>query len=136
MIKTFLAAGLSMLLLASASPVLADGDDVETPTMSFGTWGFDTSMLSPEISPGDDFFAFANQKWLERTITQDIVTDILQDFFLLGDRHDKVLDRNDVIDDIANFLACRLWFHLGQLRQINCINQSGKNARFCIVIFF
>jgi putative endopeptidase len=54
---------------ASEGAVLVqDGNEdgkVETPTMSFGTWGFDPSSLSPDIDPGDDFFAYANQKWLD-----------------------------------------------------------------------
>ena len=64
MIKNILVAGACMLALV-AQPALAEEDATEAPTMSFGTWGFDTSMLSPEINPGDDFFAYANQKWLD-----------------------------------------------------------------------
>jgi putative endopeptidase len=64
MIKNILVAGACMLALV-AQPALAEEDVIEAPTMSFGTWGFDTSMLSPEINPGNDFFGFANQKWLD-----------------------------------------------------------------------
>lgn len=50
------------LLLATIAPALAEND---TPTMSFGTWGFDPTLLSDGIDPGDDFFAYANQKWID-----------------------------------------------------------------------
>jgi putative endopeptidase len=70
MTKAFVIAGVSVLVLASFHPALADestddGAAAETPTMSFGTWGFDPALLSPEIDPGNDFFAYANQKWID-----------------------------------------------------------------------
>lgn len=65
MIKALFLAGASVLVLATAPLAIAEGDVTEAPTMSFGTWGFDPAMLSPEIHPGDDFFAYANQKWLD-----------------------------------------------------------------------
>jgi len=37
----------------------------DTPTMSFGEWGVDPDLLSDEIAPGDDFFAYVNQEWLD-----------------------------------------------------------------------
>ena len=46
---------------ASAKPEAAPA----TPTMSFGTWGFDPASLSTTIDPGDDFFAYANKTWLD-----------------------------------------------------------------------
>ncbi|NQX94278.1 MAG: M13 family metallopeptidase [Erythrobacter sp.] len=42
----------------------ADGGD-KLPTMSFGSWGVDPSLLSSEIAPGDDFFGYVNQNWLD-----------------------------------------------------------------------
>ncbi|GMN13393.1 M13 family metallopeptidase [Altererythrobacter sp. MTPC7] len=36
-----------------------------TPTMSFGEWGVDPSLLSETIEPGDDFFGYVNQEWLD-----------------------------------------------------------------------
>lgn len=74
-IKLF-AAGASALALALATPALAQEAPAQTsaaaeeptiamPTMSFGEWGFDPASLSPTIDPGDDFFAYANQKWLD-----------------------------------------------------------------------
>ncbi|WBY17185.1 M13 family metallopeptidase [Erythrobacteraceae bacterium WH01K] len=36
-----------------------------TPTMSFGEWGVDPSLLSETIEPGDNFFGYVNQEWLD-----------------------------------------------------------------------
>lgn len=41
---------------AAAAPV---------PTMSFGEWGVDPKLLSTTVHPGDDFFAYVNQPWLD-----------------------------------------------------------------------
>ena len=63
-----LALGASALALAMSAPAFADDaatEDVPTPTMSFGEWGFDPATLSTDVDPGDDFFAYANQKWLD-----------------------------------------------------------------------
>ena len=70
MIARFLAAGVSALALAAAIPAAAQeasaaSAETATPTMSFGEWGFDPADLDTTIDPGDDFFAYANSKWLE-----------------------------------------------------------------------
>tara|TARA_R110002072_G_scaffold121321_9_gene254933 strand:+ start:19167 stop:21317 length:2151 start_codon:yes stop_codon:yes gene_type:complete len=75
MIRTLLAGGASAIALAIAAPAFAQAQDEAataaaaaepaTPTMSFGTWGFDPKYLSGDIDPGDDFFGFANQTWLD-----------------------------------------------------------------------
>ncbi|WP_432201417.1 M13 family metallopeptidase [Erythrobacter sp. W53] len=49
----------------SAGAAAASAATPGTPTMSFGTWGVDPKYLSDTINPGDDFFAYANQKWLD-----------------------------------------------------------------------
>jgi len=60
MIKAILVAGASVVALTAAQPTGS-----QTPTMSFGSWGFDPAALSQDIDPGDDFFAYANQKWID-----------------------------------------------------------------------
>ena len=73
MTKTFFAAGASALVLALSAPAMAQdsaaaapaAEETPLPTMDFGEWGFDPASLSQDIDPGDDFFAYANQKWLE-----------------------------------------------------------------------
>ncbi|MEM1197473.1 MAG: M13 family metallopeptidase [Pseudomonadota bacterium] len=54
----------------AASRNHAEGDGEEdqgpgTPTMSFGEWGVDPALLSSTIAPGDDFFGYVNQDWLD-----------------------------------------------------------------------
>ena len=39
--------------------------DLASP--KYGTWGFDVSGIDPSVKPGDDFFAYANGKWAQRT---------------------------------------------------------------------
>ncbi|RJX65619.1 M13 family peptidase [Tsuneonella suprasediminis] len=81
-IKTAIAAGASALALTLAAPAFAAdptpaaaakpapakdaaADEDKLPTMSFGTWGFDPAYIDHDVKPGDDFFAYANEKWLE-----------------------------------------------------------------------
>lgn len=40
-------------------------EEPATPTMSFGTWGVDPALLSDTIAPGEDFFGYVNQEWLD-----------------------------------------------------------------------
>lgn len=59
-------------LIGADIELLEAHDDLEeelaqpaTPTMSFGTWGVDPTLLSDTIAPGDDFFGYVNQNWLD-----------------------------------------------------------------------
>ena len=72
--RTFFAIGASALAFAVATPALADNAPAAPasapapaplPTMTFGTWGFDPAAIDKTIDPGDDFFAYANNKWLK-----------------------------------------------------------------------
>ena len=68
MIRTFLAGGVSALALTLSIPVAAQdaaAPSADVPTMSFGTWGVDPEALSDTIRPGDDFFGYVNQEWLD-----------------------------------------------------------------------
>lgn len=85
MIRTSALLGASLAALAlAAAPVAAHDDDhdhggvhyflaesdaaaapVAVPTMSFGAWGVDPKLLSTTVHPGDDFFAYVNQPWLD-----------------------------------------------------------------------
>ncbi len=73
-IRTLIAAGASALALGFAAPALAQSTpaaapaapaEAKLPTMNFGTWGFNPADLDPAIDPGDDFFAYANMRWLD-----------------------------------------------------------------------
>ncbi|HEU4821482.1 MAG TPA: M13 family metallopeptidase [Qipengyuania sp.] len=65
-----LAAGAAALALAGplagqqapAKPAAAEPSKL--PTMDFGEWGFNPTAIDKTVDPGDDFFAYANQKWL------------------------------------------------------------------------
>ena len=73
MIRTLLVAGASALALTLAAPAMAQDTpaaaapaaDVPLPTMDFGEWGYDPAGIDQSVDPGDDFFAYANQKWLD-----------------------------------------------------------------------
>ena len=74
MIRSLLASSASALALVVSAPALAQSQapvititpmEVPTPTMSFGTWGVDTELLSDSIRPGEDFFGYVNQEWLD-----------------------------------------------------------------------
>ena len=75
MIRTAIATSASLLALALATPAMAQDADMSggeaqmaepaTPTMSFGEWGVDPTLLSDTINPGDDFFGYVNQEWLD-----------------------------------------------------------------------
>ena len=75
-LRTLFAAGASALALTVSVPALADDAPATAPaattpapaplpTMTFGTWGFDPAAIDKSIDPGDDFFAYANAKWLK-----------------------------------------------------------------------
>ena len=73
-VRTLIAAGVSAFALVIATPALSQtapaaapaAPAVATPpTMDFGTWGFNPADLDPSIDPGDDFFAYANKRWLD-----------------------------------------------------------------------
>ena len=72
MIFKHFAIGASALALVLAAPAVAQDNtaavrasETPLPAMSFGTWGFDPDAISKDIDSGDDFFAYANQKWLD-----------------------------------------------------------------------
>ncbi len=59
-------AGIETLLDDTAAEGAADAvQEPGTPTMSFGSWGVDPQLISTDVDPGDDFFKYVNQKWLD-----------------------------------------------------------------------
>jgi len=65
MIRSMFFAGVSAAVLAVSAPAFAQDEPSTAPQMSFGTWGFDPASLDPAVKPGDDFFAYANGKWIK-----------------------------------------------------------------------
>ncbi len=51
--------------VASAATIAPATDPLASPR--FGTWGIDLSGRDTAVSPGQDFFRYANGKWLDRT---------------------------------------------------------------------
>ncbi len=66
MLRRALAAGISATALMFALPAAAQVAEERppVPTMSFGEWGVDPTLLDPAVDPGDDFFAYVNGKWV------------------------------------------------------------------------
>lgn len=64
-VETLIQADSSDADVSKASDDAAAAAKSTAPTMSFGEWGVDTSLLSDEIKPGDDFFGYVNEEWLE-----------------------------------------------------------------------
>ena len=53
--------GAAFIALAAATPAFA----IQEPVL--GDFGFDATGMNATLDPGDDFFQYANQAWLERT---------------------------------------------------------------------
>ncbi len=103
-----LALGASALALAMSAPAMAEdapAEETAAPTMSFGEWGFDTDYLSPDIDPGDDFFAYANQVWID---SNPLPADRgrFGAFDLLGEK--STFDVKSVIDELTGKPASEL----------------------------
>ena len=60
--KSILNTGTAVLALTLALSGWALAQDAE-----LGDWGVDTSTISTDIDPGDDFFRYVNEGWLEHT---------------------------------------------------------------------
>ncbi len=78
----------------------------------------------------------ARQQRLERTVAEHVVADIVEQILLLGDRHHDVLDRDDLVDDIADFLARGIGVELGELGEIDRFDQRAEDRAFDFVIGF
>src|SRR6202035_5992294 len=76
----------------------------------------------------------ARQQRLQRAVSENVVADVVEQLFLLGDRHHDVLDRDDLVDDIADFLARRLAVELGELGEVDRLDQGAEDRRLDLVI--
>src|SRR5579875_1799709 len=76
----------------------------------------------------------AREQRLERSESKHVVAYIVEQFFLLGDRHHDVLDRDDLVDDIADLFARRLRVEAGKLREINGFDERAENDALGLVI--
>ena len=76
----------------------------------------------------------ARQQRFQRAVAENVVADVVEQFFLLGDRHHDVLDRDDLVDDVANFLARRLAVELGELGKVDRLDQGAEDRRLDLVV--
>ena len=76
----------------------------------------------------------AGEQRLERSVTEHVVTDVVEQILLLGDRHDDILDCDDFVDDVADFFARRIGVKLGQLTEIDRLDQGAKDGAFGLVV--
>ena len=77
----------------------------------------------------------ARQQRLERTVAQHVVADVLEQLLLLGDRHHDVLDLDDLADDVADLFARGGRIELGELRQIDGVDQRVEDRGLYVVVF-
>jgi putative endopeptidase len=54
-------------LFAAADKPAGGSGAASLASPRYGTWGYDTTGMDPSVKPGDDFFRYANAKWVERT---------------------------------------------------------------------
>src|SRR4051812_27083861 len=52
---------------AAAEPVSVVPSAVPAPKPQYGSFGFDTARMDTSITPGDDFYLYANGTWLKNT---------------------------------------------------------------------
>ena len=78
----------------------------------------------------------AGEQRLERPVAEDVVADVVEQVLLLGDRHHDVLDRDDLVDDVANLLARRVGVELGQLAEIDRLDQRAEDRTLDLVVGF
>ena len=76
----------------------------------------------------------AREQRLERTETQNVVADVIEQVFLLGDRQHQILDGDDLVDDVPNFFARAFGVELGQRGKINRLDQGAEDQRLGLKI--
>ena len=69
----------------------------------------------------------AGQQRFERAIAQDVVADVLEQLLLLGDRHRDVLERDDLVDDVADLVTGAFAVELAELGQVDGIDQRVED---------
>jgi hypothetical protein len=78
----------------------------------------------------------AREQRFQGTESENVVADIVKQVFLLSDRHHDTLDRNDLIDNVANFFARRVDIQPRQLREIDRLDQRTENGALGLVVGF
>ena len=76
----------------------------------------------------------ARQKRLERPVAEHVIADVVEQVLLLGDRHHDVLDRNDLVDDVADLFTRGIGIEFRQLTEIDSLDQRPKNGALGLII--
>ena len=84
-------------LASQETPDSAANDAITGPEL--GSFGIDLSNQDPSVRPGDDFFRFANGKWLDEFELPEDRSNY-GSFTVLGDRSDQRV--RAIIDDLAS----------------------------------
>ena len=95
--------GLSLAACSESPSDQVETDSLQTTVSAarpeLGSFGIDLSQQDPSTKPGDDFFRFANGKWLDEF---ELPADRSNygSFSVLGDRSDQRV--NEIIDELAS----------------------------------
>ncbi len=76
----------------------------------------------------------AREQRLERPIAEHVVADVVEQLLLLGDRHHDVLDRDDLVDDVADFLARGFGVKLGELGEVDRLDERAEDRALDLVV--
>src|SRR5208283_3898110 len=76
----------------------------------------------------------AAKQWFERPVAENVIANIVDQIFLFADRHGNVLDRDDLVDDVADFLTRVFRVKTRQLRQIDRLDEGTEDHAFGYVI--
>ena len=76
----------------------------------------------------------AREQRLERAVAEHVVADVVEQLFLLGDRHHDVLDRDDLVDDVADFLARGVGIEPRELGEIDRLDQRAEDRALDLVV--
>jgi hypothetical protein len=69
----------------------------------------------------------AAKKRFEGPVAENIIADIVNQIFLFAGRHGDVLDRDDFVDDVADFLSCVFRVEARQLRQVDRLDKRAED---------
>ena len=72
--------------------------------------------------------------WVADRFDEGGTPELVEQFLLLGDRHHDVLDRDDLVDDVADFLARRVGIEARQLREIDSFDQRSEYGAFGFIV--
>ena len=142
----------AILVVAECGPQGPDSPAETNAEPLFGTWGFDTAAMNPEVAPGDDFYEYANGAWLANTAipgdqvqvgsrafmrqrTNALIEDMIVGFAASGTTDGLAPIERQIGDLYASFTAIELRNELGiaplqaDLDRIRAIEDHSALAR-------